>query len=321
MNVLNEDIRSGKFKSLYLLCGSEKFLVLSYKKRLKKAIVEDDINYSFFEGKQIEEKELMDTIATLPFFAESRCIIVENSNFFKSASDAFINYLDDMPTSSHVIFIEEEVDKRSKLYKKIKELGHIATFDSVESSELRKWIAGFVRRYDKDISPANAELILDYVGNDMNRLSTELKKLVAFLGDKSSIEKSDIESIVSESLQNKIFEMINAIVVRNTQKAMDIYEDLIALKEAPLKIISMIAGQFNQLLNIKNMLMDGKGKKEIGTKLKLADYIVNKLVKQCQGFDQKRLYAYFHKCVELEYDVKRGVIGDRLALELIIAGD
>ena len=69
------------------------------------------------------------------------------------------------------------------------------------------------------------------------------------------------------------------------------------------------------------MLMDGKGKKEIGTKLKLADYIVNKLVKQCQGFDQKRLYAYFHKCVELEYDVKRGVIGDRLALELIIAGD
>ena len=308
MNVLNEDIRSGKFKSLYLLCGSEKFLVLSYKKRLKKAIVEDDINYSFFEGKQIEEKELMDTIATLPFFAEARCIIVENSNFFKSASDAFINFLDDMPTSSHVIFIEEEVDKRSKLYKKIKELGHIATFDSVESSELRKWIAGFVRRYDKDISPANAELILDYVGNDMNRLSTELKKLVAFLGDKSSIEK-------------KIFEMINAIVVRNTQKAMDIYEDLIALKEAPLKIISMIAGQFNQLLNIKNMLMDGKGKKEIGTKLKLADYIVNKLVKQCQGFDQKRLYAYFHKCVELEYDVKRGVIGDRLALELIIAGD
>ena len=80
MNVLNEDIKSGRFKSLYLLCGSEKFLILSYKKRLKKAIVQDDMNYSFFEGKQIEEKELMDTIATLPCFAESRCIIVVESN-------------------------------------------------------------------------------------------------------------------------------------------------------------------------------------------------------------------------------------------------
>ena len=50
MNVLNEDIKSGKFKSLYLLCGTEKFLVLSYKKRLKKAIVQDDMNYSFLRA-------------------------------------------------------------------------------------------------------------------------------------------------------------------------------------------------------------------------------------------------------------------------------
>ena len=321
MNVLNEDIKSGNFKSLYLLCGTEKFLVLSYKKRLKKAIVQDDMNYSFFEGKQIEEKELMDTIATLPFFAESRCIIVEGSNLFKSASDAFINFLDTIPKSSHVIFIEEEVDKKSKLYKKVKELGHIAVFDTVERRELRNWVIGFVKRYDKEISPYSAELILDYVGADMNRLSTELEKLISFAGDKGLIEKSDIDSIVSESLQNKIFEMINAIVVRNTDRAMDIYEDLLALKEAPLKLISLIAGQFHQLLSIKDMLADGIGKKEIGAKLKLAEYVLSKLVKQCQGFDRKRLYAYFNKCIELEYDVKRGLIGDRLALEIIIVGD
>ena len=321
MNVLNEDIKSGKFKSLYLLCGSEKFLVLSYKKRLKKAMVEDDMNYNYFEGKQLEESELMDAIATLPFFAAARCIIIEKSNLFKAASERFIEFLETAPKSSHVIFVEEEVDKKSKLYKKVKELGHIAVFNTVESGELRKWIVGFIKRYGKEISFPDAELILNYVGNDMNRLSMELEKLISFVGDKRLVEKSDIESIVSESLQNKIFEMINAIVVRNTERAIDIYEDLLALKEAPLKIISLISGQFNQLLNIKDMLIEGVGKKEIGAKLKLTDYITNKLVKQCQGFDRKRLYAYLNKCIELEFDVKRGIIGERLALELIIAGD
>ena len=77
MKILNQDIRDKNFKNIYLLIGDEKFLIKSYKHRLKSAIVEDDMNYNYFEGKQADVSEFIAIAQTLPFFAERRCIISE----------------------------------------------------------------------------------------------------------------------------------------------------------------------------------------------------------------------------------------------------
>ena len=85
MKSLNEDIKNGQWKPVYLLYGEEAYLKKQYKDRMTKAILPDGdtVNYAYYEGKGINPGELIDLAETMPFFAERRLIVVENSGFFK----------------------------------------------------------------------------------------------------------------------------------------------------------------------------------------------------------------------------------------------
>lgn len=88
MKTLNEDLKSGQFKQVYLLCGEEGYLKKQYKNRFVKAMIPegDTMNYSYYEGKNTPVKEAIDLAETLPFFAERRLIVFENTGFFKTAA-------------------------------------------------------------------------------------------------------------------------------------------------------------------------------------------------------------------------------------------
>ena len=118
MKTLNEDLKSGQFKQVYLLCGEEGYLKKQYKNRFVKAMLPegDTMNYSYYEGKNTPVKEAIDLAETLPFFAERRLIVFENTGFFKTAAGADLaDYIKDMPETTCFIFVEEEIDKRNKL--------------------------------------------------------------------------------------------------------------------------------------------------------------------------------------------------------------
>ena len=89
MKNLQEDIKTGNFRRVYLLCGDEAYLKIQYKDKLIKALNPDDdtMNFSKYEGKGIEVREMIDLCETMPFFADYRVILVENSGFFKNKCD------------------------------------------------------------------------------------------------------------------------------------------------------------------------------------------------------------------------------------------
>ena len=127
MKSLNEDLKTGQFKQIYLLYGEEAYLKKLYKNRFVKAMVPegDTMNYRYFEGKNTNPKEIIDLAETLPFFAERRLIVLENTGFLKNATPELAEYLKNMPETTYMIYMESELDKRGKLYKVIKEKGHI----------------------------------------------------------------------------------------------------------------------------------------------------------------------------------------------------
>ena len=111
MKVLNQDMKTGQFKPVYLLYGEEAFLKKSYKKRLKEAIVGDDtMNFHQFEGKGLDLKEIISLADTMPFFGERRLILLEDSGLFKGGGgELLVEYLPGMPDTSVMVFVESEV--------------------------------------------------------------------------------------------------------------------------------------------------------------------------------------------------------------------
>lgn len=319
MQTLNQDIKDHTFKPVYLLFGEEAFLRNSYKKRLQEAIVGDDtMNLSRFEGKGTDADELIRLADTMPFFAERRLILVEDSGFFKNASEALVQYLPSMPGTTCLVFVESEVDKRSKLYKKVKSLGYAAEMGRQDAAQLGRWAGGILSKEGKKITGHTMELFLSMAGDDMENTRMELEKLISYTWGREVITDEDVEAVCTVRVSNRIFEMVSAIVSQQTRRAMELYEDLLTLKEPPMRILFLIARQFNQLLQVKELTEKGLERKTIASRLKLQPFVVGKVIPQARQFSRDQILSYVNLCVEAEEAVKTGRLSDRLAVELLI---
>lgn len=278
------------------------------------------MNFNYFEGKAPDVKEIISLADTMPFFSERRLILIDSSGFFKGAPEELVTYLPQMPDTTCMIFCESEVDKRNKLYKKVKELGYAAELNKQDSAQLMKWAAGILARDGRKITRQVMEYFLERTGDDMENIRTELEKLVCYTMGRDVITKEDVEAVGTVHVTNRIFEMVSAIVAGNKRKAMDLYEDLLTLKEPPMRILFLIARQFNQLLQVKELAAKGSDRGSIASKIKVPPFAAGKLMTQAKAFTNEQILSYVELCVDLEESVKTGRLADRLAVELLIAG-
>lgn len=320
MQTLNQDIKEKSFKKIYLLYGDEPFLVGSYKKKLREAITGGDtMNFNYFEGKNPDVREIISLADTMPFFTDRRLILVDGSGFFKSAQEELAAYLPQMPDTTCLVFAESEVDKRNRLYKRVKELGYAAELNKQDTAQLMRWAAGILGRDGRKISRPVMEYFLERTGDDMENIRMELEKLVCYTMGRDVITKEDVDAVGTVHVTSRVFDMVAAIVAGNTKKAMDLYEDLLTLKEPPMRILFLIARQFNQLLQIKELTAAGKDKGAMASALKVPPFAVGKLTAQARAFTRDQILSWVTLCVETEEAVKTGRLSDRLAVELLIA--
>lgn len=320
MKSLNEDLKTGQFNQIYLFYGEEAYLKRYYKERFVKAMVSegDTMNYSYFEGKNTNPKAVIDLAETLPFFAERRLIVLENTGFLKNASPELAEYIKEIPETTSVIFIEEELDKRGKLYKAIKDKGRIVELKRQDDQTLMKWILGFVKREDKQISEATIRYFLGKVGNDMENIQRELEKLFCYCMHRTDITVADIDAICTTQIENHIFDMVDAVANKEQKKALDYYYDLLALKEPPMRILYLLTRQFRILMEVKDMEGLGFGQKDIASKVGIMPFLVGKYRAQAKAFSKKELREIVEAGVEAEEMVKTGRMGDALSVELFL---
>ena len=320
MKTIDNDIKMGQLKNVYLLYGTEDYLKRQYRDKLKHALVEPDdtMNFSAYEGKDINPKELIDLSETLPFFKEKRMILVENSGFFKNSCDDLAEYMSQVPESTCFVFVEEEVDKRSKLFKAATRAGSAVEFETPKEDMLIRWILGRIQREGKKITQSVMQLFLSKTGSDMENIDKELEKLICYTLDKTEISAADVEAICTGQTENKIFEMIDAISAKNQKKALDLYYDLLALKEAPMRILFLIARQFQNLLLIKSMSAKGYPAVSIAKTAGMPSFAVQKNLRQAGAFKINQLKEAIEDCGQAEEDVKTGRMADQLAVELLI---
>lgn len=320
MKSLNEDLKTGQFNKIYLLYGEEAYLKKQYKEKLRNAMVspEDNMNYAYYEGKGINVNEIIDLAETLPFFAERRLIILEDTGLFKSAATELADYIKDMPDTTSMIFIESEVDKRNKLYKAVQSKGRVVELGRQDESTLLRWVAGNVKRENKQISENTVRHFLAKVGTDMENIQKELEKLFCYTMDKESITSEDVDTICTTQITNQIFDMVNAVADKNQKKALEYYYDLLALKEPPMRILFLLARQFKLLLEVKTMDKQGYARKEIAEKTGINPFVVGKYQAQAKAFSSSELRKIMEDAVETEESVKTGVLSDILGVELFI---
>lgn len=333
VDILKKHIKNNELKSLYLFYGPEEYLKKYYQGLIEKNLIDEDfraMNMVVMEGK-VEIKKVIDNCDTLPLFSEKKLVIVKNSGLFKSgkkaegekakgkgSNDEFISFLQNVPSHTCLIFIEEEIDKRLKTVDAIKKNGLIVEFSYQKPAELVKWVSKALKSFNKDISTDAASELVNNSEPGMNEILNEINKLVSYSGNREKIGILDVRKVCTKSIKSRIFDLTDAVAEKNRTKAFKILEDMVILKEPMPRILFMITRQLRHVLEMKLLINDGASVNEAASKLGVTPYIAGKISKQSREFDLETLEKSLRESLELDLAVKTGKISDRLAVEMLI---
>lgn len=321
MKDLANDIKTGQFKNIYLFYGEESYLKRFYKNKLKEYVIPpgDTMNFASFDGDSFDAQEIMGLCDTMPFFADHRLIMVENSNVFKTGNEDLIEYVDKVPESCILLFIEDNVDKRGRMYKAVAKKGRAVEMSKLKPAELEKWVMAGLKRNNRQITKPAFDLFLAKVGDSLENVDKELEKLVDYTYGRDAVTEADVEAVCTVQTESKVFDMIDAMVAGNFKLALDLYYDLLTLKEPSGRILYLIARQYSLLLKTRLLLDERASKPEIASRLGLADWLAGKYIRMAGNYSTEYLEECVRRCVEAEEDFKTGKLNDKLSVELIIS--
>lgn len=320
MKNIQEDIKTGNFKQAYLLFGEETYLLAQYRQKLLKALNPDDdtMNFTRFEGKNTDVREVINLCETLPFFADRRIVLLEDTGFFKHKCDELADYLKTIPDYLCIIFAETEVDKRSRMYKAVKACGRTTEFVKQDEKMLMRWAAGILGKEGRRITQRDMEYFLQAAGTDMGNIRMELEKLICYTQGRDVVTAEDIDAVCTVQISNQIFDMVRAVTEKNQKKALDLYYDLLALKEPPMRILFLLARQYRQLLTARRMEEAGLARQEIVSGLGVPPFAAGKIISCARSYQVSELETAVRDFVDAEEAVKTGRLGDVMSVELLI---
>ena len=148
------------------------------------------------------------------------------------------------------------------------------------------------------------EKLLDRTGPSLQKLDTEIEKLLNYAGPGGVITPDDVHRLCPSSLQDNIFAIVDAVGHRHCGEALSGIQDMLAAKEPPLRILAMITRQFRLLLQIHDLTGRGWPPREIAKRLKTHPYVVQKITAQCKNYAESLIRISV--LLEIDVAVKTG---------------
>ena len=281
-SLFNKELKEGAFHRVYLLCGEQAYLRIQNRDRLRAALLGDgdQMNVSVYTGMDVTAREIIDEAMTLPFFADRRVILMENSVFFSkkasTESDALAAFLPEIPETASLVFVEESPDKRKKLYKAVQKNGFILNCEDLSPRMLGQWTGGLFKKAGLMIDGPTLNLFLETVGEDMMNIVSESEKLIGYCMGRERVTAEDITAVCSPQLKDRIFDMIGAVSRRQRDKALAIYMDLISLRTPSQVILTLLQREFSRLVQVKELQDARESEAEIAKRVGLSPWIIKK---------------------------------------------
>jgi len=270
--------------------------------------------------KEVNFKDFYRNLRINSMFSEKKLIILKNVFSGVKFQEEFLENIEDIEKLKDitVIYEEEKADQRTKFFKALQKHAKCQEFDFLPQAMLKKWVAQELEKNKAKINPDALDLLIGFVGNDLWKMTNEIKKLSNYKVG-SVIKKEDIELLVKPSIENDIFKTIDALVLNNKKQALSLLHKHFDNGDNALYLLSMIAYQFRNLLIIKELQNQQSPYAVIAKKSGLHPFVVQKNYHLCSQFSIEQLKKIYHKIFQVDSDIKTGKIEAETALDLLLA--
>lgn len=216
-------IKKKIYEPVYLLEGDEPFYIDQVCNCIEHNLLpesERSFNQIIVYGKEITARQLNEMCRRYPMFGNYQLVIVKEAQEIKDWEN-LSTYLE-KPLKSTILVIcykYKTFDKRTAVYKKLKECAEILTTKKMYDNKLPEFILGQAASMKRKIDLHAAALMAEYIGNDLSRLISELEKLCIVISAEKTISLDDIEKNIGLSKEYNVFELNHALGTKDVKKA------------------------------------------------------------------------------------------------------
>lgn len=330
---LEKELKEGKLSSLYLLYGEELFLIENNLKKIKTVFGEcvKGINYILIDEQNVSE--IISDIETPSFGYEKKLIIARNTGLFKKEAkkksgdssklkDKITQYINEnikiINESVILVFIEEEADNKSELYKAIEKNGIVCKVDFQKPIQIEQRIKTICNGYKVQIDSQTIKYFIECCGTNMQDLINEIRKLIEYAGTNGTIKKEDIDKLSIKKLESVIFDLTDDLGKKDITRALQVLKNLIYAKEPLAKILITLYNHFKKLYITKMALNTNK---DLASSLNLKPnqiFLTTKYKVQSKFFTEKDLRNIIQELCDLDYNFKSGKIDLQVGLETVL---
>ena len=221
-------------------------------------------------------------------------------------------------TTVLVVIVEEALEASNPLLKAAEKYGKVVQCTLPKGSALEQWINKRARNIGVKIAPEATALLANFIGNNLRLLANELDKLATYVGKRATINVEDVRQLSAQVQEARIFDLTDALALRNRKQALNLLHDLLSDGEPPLKLLSIITTQVRTLLLVKELAQKGMRGAQIASTLGMAPFIADKALRQVNNFTPAQLEGAYRQLLSTDAGLKRSRFTPEMALDLLV---
>ena len=301
-----------KLNNVYLISGSDRYLCFKALEMIENAacITILDMNSVTMLGDQVDAKAIVDSASVFPFGDEYRLVVVRNYNpksstgVKKNTNESVIeDYLKAPMNTTILVFFNTDGDD---FFKNLKSnLTHVDC-EKLDLSSIVKIIMADAKKQGVEIDPESSKLLALYANLDMTRITSELSKLVSYVGQRNKISQEDIRELVVEDKEYQIFELSEFLAQGKSLEAMNMIQALSIQGKSGFSVLTPLYNNYRRVL-FTAINMDKKDA-DIASALGVKEYAIKMCRNQARIFTPKKLKKIVDMLANADKNIKNGTI-------------
>jgi len=288
---ITSELDAGTFRPVYMLHGEETFFIDLISDRIEDLALQEherDFNQTILYGRDANPDLVKDTCLRYPMMAERQLVIVRELQAWRIDEVEKLEPYLLKPTPTTVLVLcykHKKVDGRKSILKSIqKGGGTVYLSDKVKEEKLPELLVNLARKQKRKLGQAEAQLLAAHLGSDLAKAVKEVEKLCLVTEEGGIITSETIQRFVGISKDYNIFELQNAVGMRNTERAMRIAQYFAsAPKDHPLVLtLGFLNTYFTKLAIVHTM--GGKSPQELASALKVPPFFVKDYQAQARNY-------------------------------------
>jgi DNA polymerase-3 subunit delta len=319
---LESAILGGDIAPVYLLCGTDPLLYQRTVAALVARLVTPEtraFNHDAFEGKGASAAQILAAARTLPMMARRRLVVVRDVEALGAEGmGALAGYLEAPAPETVLVLQAQKADGRLKLFQVARKQGFLHELEVPRN--LTGWIAAEAARRRARISDDAARRLADVVGPDLGRLAGSLEQL-ALYADGRAVTAEDVDELVAETREQRVFELANAVGQGQRDKALRAVARLVDQRESAIGVTVMLARHMRQVALARELAAARTPRAELPRLIGAPPFAVDGLVAQARRFTPAALARAIDLCAQADVDLKgppKQALGERILLERLV---